>query len=74
MKDYHINIFYSETDSGYIAEIPDLPLCSAFGRTPREALDELEIAKSALLETARAEGMPIPVPRYKPVAQPVEKR
>jgi hypothetical protein len=24
MKDYHINIFYSEEDEGYIADIPDL--------------------------------------------------
>lgn len=23
MKDYHINIFYSEEDGGYIADIPD---------------------------------------------------
>jgi len=31
MKDYHINIFYSEEDRGYIADIPDLEGCSAFG-------------------------------------------
>ena len=24
MNDYHINIFYSEEDGGYIADIPDL--------------------------------------------------
>ena len=24
MSDYHINIFYSEEDGGYIADIPDL--------------------------------------------------
>jgi predicted RNase H-like HicB family nuclease len=30
MKDYHINIFYSDTDKGYIADIPDLGACSAF--------------------------------------------
>jgi len=29
MKDYHINIFYSEEDEGYIADIPDLKFCSA---------------------------------------------
>ena len=34
MKDYHINIFYSEEDKGYIADIPDLKNCSAFGHTP----------------------------------------
>jgi predicted RNase H-like HicB family nuclease len=38
MKDYHINIFYSEEDEGYIADIPDLEACSAFGKTPAEAL------------------------------------
>ena len=49
MKDYHINIFYSEEDEGYIADIPDLSYCSAFGETPAEALQELEIAKQAWL-------------------------
>lgn len=38
MKDYHINIFYSDEDKGYIADIPDLSYCSAFGETPIEAL------------------------------------
>jgi predicted RNase H-like HicB family nuclease len=67
MKDYHINIFYSEEDEGYIADIPDLKFCSAFGETPEEALREVQIAKAAWLEAARAEGKPIPLPRYKPV-------
>jgi predicted RNase H-like HicB family nuclease len=67
MKDYHINIFYSEEDSGYIADIPDLEACSAFGSTPEEALKEVELAKAAWLEAARVEGKPIPEPRYKPV-------
>ena len=31
MSDYHINIFYSDEDGGYIADIPDLESCSAFG-------------------------------------------
>lgn len=66
MKDYHINIFWSDADGGYIADIPDLEACSAFGATPTEALAELERAKVAWLETARAEGKPIPVPRYRP--------
>lgn len=62
MKDYHINIFYSEEDQGYIADIPDLRFCSAFGKTPQEALSELELAKEAWLEAAEAEGKPIPEP------------
>ena len=67
MKDYHINIFYSEEDAGYIADIPDLEFCSAFGKTPTEALEQVEIAKAAWLEAAHAEGKPIPRPRYRPV-------
>jgi len=66
MKDYHINVFHSEEDDGYIADIPDLRYCSAFGHTPSEALTELEKAKTAWIEAARAEGKPIPKPRYRP--------
>lgn len=67
MSDYHINIFYSEEDGGYIADIPDLESCSAFGETPEQALAELEQAKEAWLEAARESGKPIPTPRYRPV-------
>ena len=66
MKDYHINIFYSEEDGGYIADIPDLDSCSAFGATPEQALAEVERAKAAWLEAARAAGKPVPTPRYRP--------
>jgi predicted RNase H-like HicB family nuclease len=67
MKDYHINIFYSEEDGGYIADIPDLQACSAFGHTPAEALAQVEIAKKTWLEAAQAEGKPISQPQYRPV-------
>ena len=67
MSDYHINIFYSEEDGGYIADIPDLAHCSAFGETPEQALAEVERAKQAWLEAAREAGKPIPPPRYRPI-------
>ncbi len=67
MQDYHINIFYSEQDGGYIADIPDLEACSALGKTPVEALEEVQKAKALWLEAARAEDKPIPVPKYRPV-------
>ena len=67
MKDYHINIFYSDEDEGYIADIPDLSHCSAFGETPTEALAEALRAKEAWLEAAKENGLPIPPPRYRPV-------
>lgn len=62
MSDYHINIFYSAEDGGYIADIPDLEACSAFGATPEEALASLEVAREAWLEVARHAGKPIPEP------------
>lgn len=66
MKDYHINIFYSDPDGGYIADIPDLKFCSAFGETPNEALLEVLKAKEAWLESAKANNRKIPRPRYLP--------
>jgi hypothetical protein len=41
MTDHHINVWHSAEDGGYIAEIPDLPGCSAFGATPEEAAAEV---------------------------------
>ena len=66
MKDYHINIFYSNEDEGYIADIPDLKYCSAFGETAESALQEVQIAKTAWLEAATTAGKPIPEPKYPP--------
>ena len=65
MQDYHINIFYSKDDGGYVADIPDLKFCSAFGETPSDALQEVLRAKDAWL-TARDAGKPIPHARYRP--------
>lgn len=66
MTDYHINVFHSTDGGGYIADIPDLQFCSAFGTTPEEAVREVQIAKAAWLEAARQAHKPIPRPRYRP--------
>ncbi len=66
MKDYHINIFYSQDDNCYVADIPDLKFCSAFGDSPEEALKELEVAKKLWLESAIQEKRSIPKPKYRP--------
>lgn len=68
VKDCHINIFFSEEDGGYVADIPDLRACSAIGSSPEEALRELQVAKNAWLESAKAAGKPILPARYRPVA------
>ncbi len=66
MKDYHVNIYYSEKERGYIADIPDLAACRAFGDTPEEAMEQIEIAKEAWMDAARTQGKPIPPPLYRP--------
>lgn len=65
-SDYHINVFYSAEDGGYIADVPDLKSCSAFGETAEEALHEVLVAKAAWLAAARKHKKPVPVPRYRP--------
>jgi len=65
VKDYHINIFYSDEDKCYIADIPDLRYCSAHGSSPEEALKEVLVAKELWLEATRDLGRPIPAPKYR---------
>ena len=66
MKDYHINVFYSEKDKCYVADIPDLKFCSALGETPEEAVREVQIAKAAWLKAAKRHGKVVPKPLYRP--------
>ena len=66
MSNYHINVFFSDDDGGYIADIPDLKSCSAFGETPEKALREVLRAKDAWLKSAKAHSKRIPEPRYRP--------
>ena len=65
MSKYAMEIFYSEEDEGYIVVVPELPGCSAFGRTEEEALEEVKVAMELWLETARKEGRKIPQPQGK---------
>ena len=63
---YHINIFWSDEDAAFIADIPDLKYCSASGATPQEALTEVLIAQELWLEAREESGREIPEPRYRP--------
>ena len=71
---YHINVFWSEEDACWVADIPDLPHCSAFGAAPEEALHEVEIARKAWLDAARDSGRIVPEPRYRPLIYQIEDR
>jgi transcriptional regulator NrdR len=50
---YRIEIFWSNEDGGYIANVPDLRYCSAFGETYEEALREVLVAMELHLDTLR---------------------
>lgn len=63
---YPINVFWSDEDGCWIADVPDLRGCSAHGRTPAEAAAEAQEAIALWLETARDEGIAIPEARYRP--------
>lgn len=63
---YHINVFWSQADECWVADVPDLKSCSAFGDTPEEAIAEARLAIEGWLEVAHEHGMPIPEARYRP--------
>jgi predicted RNase H-like HicB family nuclease len=66
LKAHHINVFYSEEDGGYIADVPDLKHCSAFGATPEEAVREVLQAKTLWIAAAKQAGIPLLLPTYRP--------
>ena len=71
MIPYPIVIFWSEEDRAYVADVPDLRSCSAFGDTLEEALREVQVAIELRLEAARELGVPLPAPsRDASVLQP----
>jgi predicted RNase H-like HicB family nuclease len=65
---YAIIVFRSPADGCWIADVPDLRPCSAHGETEEEALAEAKTAIRLWLEVARADGLPIPEPRYRPIS------
>ncbi len=69
--EYRIVVRYSEEDEGYIAVVPELRGCSAWGETEPETIEAVKKAASAWLESAQANGIEIPVPLDK---QPVSGR
>ncbi len=72
MKHYVIIVFWSDADGAWVADVPDLKSCSAFGGTPEEAVGEVRVAMEAWLAAARAAGHSIPEVRYQPQHEAAE--
>jgi len=53
---HRIEIFWSAEDGGYIANVPNLRHCSAFGESYEEALREVLVAMELHLDTLRELG------------------
>ncbi len=59
---YAIVVAYSDEDEGYVATVPELPGCSAFGDTEEEAIKEVKVAASLWLSAAKKAGRKAPAP------------
>jgi predicted RNase H-like HicB family nuclease len=59
---YPIDVFWSEEDQVWVADVRDLAFCTAHGPTPHDAVAEVEQAAEAWLGAACPAGRPIPEP------------
>lgn len=62
MTKHEIVIRWSEEDKAFIAEVPELPGCTADGATQSEALDNVQVVIGEWIETAWELGRPVPEP------------
>ena len=62
---YERNIYWSEQDNAFIAEVPELPGCIADGKTVEEAVKNVEEEITIWMEMAREMGWEIPQPKIR---------
>ncbi|MBQ4256220.1 MAG: type II toxin-antitoxin system HicB family antitoxin [Oscillospiraceae bacterium] len=63
MYKYEIIIYWSDEDSAYIAEVPELAGCAADGQSVAQAAENVNTAIEEWIETAKMLGRTIPEPR-----------
>ncbi|MBT5706972.1 MAG: type II toxin-antitoxin system HicB family antitoxin [Verrucomicrobia bacterium] len=63
MNRYEVIIFWSNEDEAFVADVPELPGCTAHGTSQEEALSNAKKAVSLWIETAQEFGDPIPEPK-----------
>lgn len=61
-QNYPITLYNAE-EGGYVAELEDLPGCLTEGETVEEAIQNLDNARNAWIQTAYEDGVDIPLPR-----------
>lgn len=60
---YELIIYWSDNDSAFIVEVPELAGCMADGKTYQEAVTNAEIVIKEWIETAKELGRSIPEPK-----------
>ena len=60
---YEVIIYWSDEDEAFVAEVPELPGCSAHGPTQETALSSAQEAIRLWIDTAKEFGDPIAEPK-----------
>lgn len=63
MYRYKISLAWREIDRVFVAEVPELPGCTAHGDTRADALKHVDEAIQLWIDTAREFGDSVPEPR-----------
>ena len=60
---YEVIIYWSNDDSAFVAEVPELPGCIAHGDTQSKALKSANDVVALWLSTAQETGRDVPEPK-----------
>jgi|TARA_B110000263_G_scaffold247786_1_gene261348 predicted RNase H-like HicB family nuclease len=71
MHKYELIIYWSNDDSAFIVEVPELPGCVAHGSSYESAVASINSAIELWIETAKEFGDPIPEPTRRQYASRV---
>ncbi|MDA1128056.1 MAG: type II toxin-antitoxin system HicB family antitoxin [Chloroflexi bacterium] len=63
MHKYEITLYWSEEDTSFVAEVPELPGCIAHGKSQEEALASAQDAVQLWIDTAIEFGDSVPEPK-----------
>ena len=63
MSNYELIIYWSDRDSAFLVEVPELPGCMADGATRQAAVKNAEKVIQLWIETAKSLGREIPKPK-----------
>lgn len=57
---YQITVAWSDDDEGYVARVPALRYCLAFGETPEKAVKEVRTAATEIIRVMKEDGKALP--------------